>query len=231
MDVRILKLVHGQILPQLQDAEAARLEWLFQLVRCTCDLQSEPDAMAGELLEHVLAFDALKKSLMDTWQTIQGGRQLGVDDWLALAYLAKFKSVLKLQWDDGYKLIFDHFPALGQKISQVQEFIEGIPFAAAAALLEKDWEGNGKRPGFEMTALTYVMACGLIGIFGSSRLYQKAVECLAFDKAFLVVVLAGCCFKVSAIASRVDLGTWTDTQYACMSVLDTFGHLGETAWG
>jgi hypothetical protein len=227
----ILKLVHGQLLPQLRDPEATHLEQLFQLVRCTCDLQSEPDSLASELLERLHAFDALKKNLLEIRQAIQGGQQLAVDDWLVLSYLATLKRVLKDQWDDYYKIIFDHYPALGQEISRVQAFIEDMPFAAAATLLEKDWEHNGKRPGFEIAALTYVTACGLIGIFGSSRLYEKAADCLAFAKAFLVVVLAGGCFKVRAIASRVNIGDWADTQYACMSMLDNFAHLGETAWG
>ena len=36
--------------------------------------------------------------------------------------------------------------------------------------------------------------------------------------------------QVRTIASRVEIRTWTDTQYGCLSVLDGFAHLGETAW-
>lgn len=231
MDMSILRLVHSQILPRVADPEARQLDQLFKLVRCTCDLQSEPGTTASELLARLQAFDELTEPILEIRQNIQSGQRLALEDWLFLAYLATFKFVLRDRWDDCYMIIFDAYLALGQGINKVLAFIEDIPFAAAAALLEKDWDDNGKKPGFEMVALTYVRACGLIGVFGGSRLYERASECLTYEKEFLVLVLAGACFKVPAIASHVDIGTWTDTPYACMSVLDNFVHLGETAWG
>jgi hypothetical protein len=231
MDIRLLRLVHGQILPQIGDAEATRLEQIFQLVRSTGYVQTEPDSMASELLERLRASDRLEQFVVEIRRKIQGGNELAVADWLLLSYLATFKRVLEDQWDAIYTAIFEHYPALGGEINRVKALVEGIPFAAAVTLLEKYWDDNGKSPRFQMVALTYVTACGLITIFGGSRLYDKASECLALDKEFLVVILAGACFKVPAIAARVDIGTWTDSQYACMSVLDNFADLGETAWG
>lgn len=231
MDMRILRLVHGQLLPLVADIKAKQLERLLQLVQCTCDLQSEPGTTVNELLARLHDFDELKEPISEIRQNIQSGQKLAVYEWLLLSYLATFKWVLRDRWDDCYKIIFDAHPAIGQEIRMVLAFVDEIPFATAAALLEQDWEDNGKKRGFEMVALTYVWACGLMGIFGNSCLYEKASECLTYEKEFLVVVLAGACFKVPAIASRVNIGTWTDTQYACMSVLDNFVHLGDTAWG
>jgi hypothetical protein len=231
MDMRILRLVHGQIVPLVADTEARQLDQLFQLLRCTGDLQSEPGATASELLARLQVFDELTESLLKLHRNIQSGRRLAVEDWLSLTYLATLKFLLRDRWDDCYMIIFDAYPALGEGIKRVLAFIEDIPFAAGTALLEKDWDDNSKEPGFEMVALTYVRACGLIGVFGSSRFYERVSECLTYEKEFLVLLLAAACFKVPAIASQVDIGTWTDTQYACMSLLDNFVHLGETAWG
>ncbi len=231
MDMSILRLVHGQILPLVADADARQLEQLLQLLRCTSDMQSEPGTRANELLARLHAFGELKESITKICQNIQSAGRLAVNDWLFLSYLATFKCVLRDRWDDCYTTIFDAYPAIGQEIKRALAFIEEIPFAAAAALLEKDWKDNSKRPGFEMVALTYVRACGLIGVLGGTSLYEMVSQCLTYEKDFLVVVLAGACFKVSAIASRVNIGAWTDAQYACISVLDNFFHLGETTWG
>lgn len=231
VDMSILRLVHGQIVPRVADTEARQLDQLFQLLRCTCDLQSEPGATASELLARLQAFDELTEPILKLRRNIESGRRLAVEDWLFLAYLATFKFVLRDRWDDCYIIIIDAYPALGERIKRVLAFIEDIPFAAGTALLEKDWDVNGKEPGFEMIALTHVRACGLIGVLGGSRLYERVSECLTYEKEFLLVVLAAACFKVPAIASQVDIGTWSDSQYACMSILDNFVDLGETAWG
>jgi hypothetical protein len=230
MEISTLKLVHDQLLPQMDENEAKHLEQLLQLLRCTCDLQSEPGTMTPELLERVHAFEP-KGFFAEIRRTIYSGGQPRDSEWLAIAELATLKWILTERWDDFYAVIFEHDPMLGQEFSKVREFLEAIPFPAALALLERTWEYNANRPELNLAALACIAASGLLGVFGSSRLYEMAAACLAFEKEFLVVVLAGRCFKISAIASRVDIGTWTDTQYACMRVLDNFLHFGETAWG
>jgi hypothetical protein len=231
METSTLKLVHDQLLPQMDANEAKYLEQLLQVLRRTCDLQSEPGAMTPELLERVHAFGALKGFLAEIQRTIDSGRQPRDAGWLAVAELATLKWVLAERWDDFYAVIFDDDPLLGEEFSKVREFLETFPFPAALGLLERTWEYNANRPEFNMAALACIAASGLLGVFGSSRLLEMAAACLAFEKEFLVVVLAARCFKISAIASRVDIATWTDAQYACMRVLDNFVHFGETAWG
>jgi hypothetical protein len=236
MDMSILRLVHGQILPTVTAPETAgQLEQLLQLVRCTYDLQSEPAAMADELLQRLQDFGGVQEPVLKIIRDIQSGQRLAVPDWLLLCYLATFRWALQDRWDDCYTIIFDAYPPLGQQANRVAAFLEDVPFAGAVAVLEREWEDRGKRPGieprFEMVALTYVRVCGQMGIFGGGRLYEMVSGCLALNKEFLIVVLAAACFKVPAISSQVSLGSWTDAQYACMRVLDNFAHLGETAWG
>lgn len=76
---------------------------------------------------------------------------------------------------------------LGEEFSKVREFLETFPFPAALALLERSWEHKANKPEFNMAALACIAASGLLGVFGSSRLFEMAAACLAFEKEFLVV--------------------------------------------
>jgi hypothetical protein len=109
--------------------------------------------------------------------------------------------------------------------------IDRMPFAVALAQAAEEWTSNAESAAFEMVALSLIRSCGLIGVFGDAPLYRRAAGCLTFDKAFLVTFLAGACFKVRSVAARVNLGEWTDSQYACMRRLDHFEELGESSWG
>jgi len=231
MEMRLLRMVHEQILPKIADAEAKKLEQLLQLVECTCDLQSEPAAKAGDLLARLQAVNGLRESILEISRRLRSGLPPAIQDWLLLSYLAMLKWMLRDRWNDCYAIIFDAYRSLGEEIKGVLARIEDVPFADAMRLLETDWDSMMAKPGFDIAALLYVRACGLMGVFAGNRLYEKLSECLAYEMGFLVVVLAAACFKVKPIASRVDIGVWTDTQYGCMRLLDNFAQLGETAWG
>jgi hypothetical protein len=181
--------------------------------------------------ERLQAFEPLKPYVLQISRDIQLSTNPAVHDWLLLCYFATLKCVLTDRWDDCYAVIFDTYPDLGREVDQLLAVIEEIPFAAAITLLEREWQEDGKQPEFDIVALTFVRTGGMIGVFGGPRLYRRACEYLAYETQFLIAVLAAACFKVPALASRVNIGDWTDTQYSCMRVLDNFGHLGEATWG
>src|SRR5262249_28989299 len=149
-----------------------------------------------------------------------GGQRLAVQQWLLLSHMATFRWILRDRWGNFYTIISADYPSLGKEIQRVLALVEQIPMAEAMALLQRDWEDRQDGAGWEMAALSCVRACGLIGVLADRHLYDRITECLNYERGFLAVVLAAACFKVPAIASRIDLGTWTDTQYGCMRLLD-----------
>ena len=232
MDMRILTLAHGQVLQSLSDSLASiRTKQLFNLVEAVGDLQSEPNKNADPLFAALELFDKDQKNLLEISQQIQTGRNLTVDEWLRLCYLATLKRFFQEGWDDFHSVIFQADPRLGTKVNTLLAFIEDVPFSEALTLLEKNWAQTDRDTKFAIAALTYVRACALISVFGSYGFYQQISDLLAFDRNFLVVFLAAALFKTPEVASRVDTSEWTDSQYVCMSILDNFCHLGDTAWG
>ena len=228
MEMSLLRLVYGQTLPGMTEAEAQQLEQILQLVESTWDLHTEPDELAGDVLARLGALGGFSERVFEMRRDIDTGRTLTLYEWSLLSLIASFKWILQC---DAYSLILSAYPDVGEGIGRLLEVIERVPFAGAMTSLEEDWGDIGSKPEFDWVALTYIRACGRIEVFAGNDLYEKIAQCLAYNVSFLVVILAAACFKVPAIAARVDIGAWTDTQYACMRLLDNFVHLGETAWG
>jgi hypothetical protein len=232
MDMAIIRLVHGQILPVVEDTEAVELlNQLLHLVESAGNLQTQPSETAQEALDHFQRFNRSGEWLSRLSENIRGGQILSVHEWLCLCDLAALKFLLTSGWDDYYAVIFEAYSDLGTEARAALARIERVPFHAAVDILERDWDTCRRTAGFETVALSFVRASGRIGALGTTRLYQKVSDYLSFEREFLVVFLAAACFKAPAIASQAAIEKWTDSQYACMKLLDNFADLGDPAWG
>jgi hypothetical protein len=106
-----------------------------------------------------------------------------------------------------------------------------LPFSEGLQNLAKGWAEPGINNKYDIAALVYIRSCALINIYGEASLYEKVANNLEFDKKFLLVFLAAACLKVDGVASIIDISTWSDSQYACMFMMDTFHFLPGTSWG
>jgi hypothetical protein len=226
MEMRLLRLVHSYIVADTTGLGAERLEQILGLLELTWDLQSEPAEKASEVLARLRALD-------DAWlnqveQELKADPTFMPEKLLLFSYLATFKWLLQ---DESYSIILDAYPVLAGEMRRVAAWIDQIPFTETVQHVESNWDYVRSRSALELAAMTHLRACGRIEVFAGRTTYERVASRLTFKAGFLLVLVAASCFKVPAIASRVDIGQWEDSQYACMRILDHFADLGETAWG
>jgi hypothetical protein len=224
----LLRIVYSYILSGASHPESQQLEQLVQLLQDTWDLQSEPAEKADKVLGSLRSLKDLKTVLIEIRQQFGGGLMLSSQSLIVLSLVATFKWLLR---DEAYVPILEAFPALSKEMKRFSGLLDRAPLVEALDHLGRNWDQVRRETALELSAITCVRACGRSGIFAESEIYKKIAERLEFDAGFLVVIVAAACFKVPAIASRVDLGEWNDTQYACLRILDHFAELGDTAWG
>ena len=177
---------------------------------------------------HLRALDEIKVWVIEIRQEVDGDGTFAPQSLLLLSFLGTLKWLLR---DERYEPILEAYPALANEMQRVAAWIDQVPFAEAVEYLNRHWDHVRREPALELAAMTYLRVCSRIEVFAGRAIYEQIAARLKLDAGFLVVILAAACFKAPAIASRVDLGKWDDTQYACMRILDHFAELGDTAWG
>jgi len=233
MWTRVLDLIHIELTTSLADNQmkAQRLERICQLLKYTENLQSEPEETAPMLLNTAKQFFQEEQIIWELGNKLKTDKEISVDEWLLLSYLIMLREVLESGWEQFYKIIFSVYTELGYYLEKIRLFLRKLPFSEGLQKLAKRWAEPGINNKYDIVALVYIRSCALINIYGEVSLYEKVSNSLEFDKKFLLVFLAAACLKVDGVASIIDISTWSDSQYACMSMMDTFHFLPGTSWG
>jgi hypothetical protein len=232
MWTRVLDLIHIELTTSLADEmKAQRLERICQLLKYTENIQSEPAETAPMLLKRAKQFFQEEPIIWELGYKLKTDQEISVDEWLLLSYLIMLREVLESGWEQFYKIIFSVYTELGQSLEKIRLFLRKLPFSEGLQKLAKGWAEPGINNKYDIAALVYIRSCALINIYGEASLYEKVANNLEFDKKFLLVFLAAACLKVDGVASIIDISTWSDSQYACMFMMDTFHFLPGTSWG
>jgi hypothetical protein len=232
MWTRVLDLIHIELTTSLADEmKAQRLERICQLLKYTENIQSEPAETAPMLLKRAKQFFQEEPIIWELGYKLKTDKEISVDEWLLLSYLIMLREVLESGWEQFYKIIFSVYTELGQDLEKIRLFLRKLPFSEGLQKLAKGWAEPGINNKYDIAALVYIRSCALINIYGEASLYEKVANNLEFDKKFLLVFLAAACLKVDGVASIIDISTWSDSQYACMFMMDTFHFLPGTSWG
>ncbi len=232
MWTRVLDLIHIELTTSLADEmKAQRLERICQLLKYTENIQSEPADTAPMLLNTAKQFFQEEPIIWELGYKLKTDKEISVDEWLLLSYLIMLREVLESGWEQFYKIIFSVYTELGQDLEKIRLFLRKLPFSEGLQKLAKGWAEPGINNKYDIAALVYIRSCALINIYGEASLYEKVANNLEFDKKFLLVFLAAACLKVDGVASIIDISTWSDSQYACMFMMDTFHFLPGTSWG
>lgn len=232
MWTRVLDLIHIELTTSLADEmKAQRLERICQLLKYTENIQSEPADTAPMLLNTAKQFFQEEPIIWELGYKLKTDKEISVDEWLLLSYLIMLREVLESGWEQFYKIIFSVYTELGQYLEKIRLFLRKLPFSEGLQKLAKGWAEPGINNKYDIAALVYIRSCALINIYGEASLYEKVSNSLEFDKKFLLVFLAAACLKVDGVASQIDISTWSDSQYACMFMMDTFHFLPGTSWG
>ncbi len=232
MWTRVLDLIHIELTTSLADEmKAQRLERICQLLKYTENIQSEPAETAPMLLKRAKQFFQEEPIIWELGYKLKTDKEISVDEWLLLSYLIMLREVLESGWEQFYKIIFSVYTELGQSLEKIRLFLRKLPFSEGLQKLAKGWAEPGINTQYDIAALIYIRSCALINIYGETALYEKVANNLEFDKKFLLVFLAAACLKVDGVASIIDISTWSDSQYACMFMMDTFHFLPGTSWG
>jgi hypothetical protein len=232
MWTRVLDLIHIELTTSLADEmKAQRLERICQLLKYTENIQSEPADTAPMLLKRAKQFFQEEPIIWELGYKLKTDKEISVDEWLLLSYLIMLREVLESGWEQFYKIIFSVYTELGHYLEKIRLFLRKLPFSEGLQKLAKGWAEPGINNKYDIAALVYIRSCALINIYGEASLYEKVANNLEFDKKFLLVFLAAACLKVDGVASIIDISTWSDSQYACMFMMDTFHFLPGTSWG
>lgn len=231
MEGGILRIVHKQVASGTGPEAAAALNEALALLEAIREVQSQPSESAQMLQDSLRGSSAVDTLMSDVHRAVVEGRRLTPEDWLALTYFATMRAELQTRWDDVYSVVLDAFPGLRHEVNKLLDGLNVFPFSASIAALEENWPLYTSDMATIASVLTYIRAAGLSGVLGTDRLYKQLRILLSFHNHFLVVVLAGACFKVPAVAAETRPGDWDDSQYQCMRLLDNFADLGDAAWG
>ncbi|MBD2766823.1 hypothetical protein IC235_02825 [Hymenobacter sp. BT664] len=232
MWTRVLNLIHVDLTISLADQmKAQRLERIYQLLKYAESIQSEPAETAPMLLHTVEQFLQEEQIILGLGNKLKTDAEISVDEWLLLSYLIMLREVLESGWEQFYRIIFSVYPELGQCVEKVRFFLKKLPFSEGLQKLANGWAEPGIDNKYDLAALIYIRSCTLIDIYWQRSVYEKVSNFLDLDKSFLLVFLAAACLKIDGIASKTDISTWSDSQYACMFMMDTFHFLPGTSWG
>jgi hypothetical protein len=230
MWLRLLEPLSPPLLAVFEPEQARDLEVTAALLRRSGQLQAEPAENAEQLLRVSGEF-LDSKVVQRAADKLQGGAQLGIADWLLFSYLAAFVELLSSGWDGFYDPIFSAYPQLGQRMTEAFRMARSVPYEDGLARLEADWRTPTEDPRFDAAAVAFIGACTSIRKYGTIPLYERVSSLLVLDGEFLVVYLAAACLRLPGASDRVDIATWDDTQYACLSLLDNFKDLPGSSWG
>jgi hypothetical protein len=227
----ILKRLHGQLVAFIEEpAETRHLDIAFEFLISAAALGSDVQAMAPAYLTTASAFLEQAEQLEKVQGKISTAGPFSAAEWIYLSYLANIADLLRHEWEEFYESA--PLPEDVRKQGRAVLDLTGkVSFPQALQLLEKQWEDSALDLKTETAALLYVRACAMMDTYADASLYTKIAERLSVTNHFLVVYLAACCLKRAAVSARVEVSSWTDSQYACLMLMDTFFSLYGAAWG
>lgn len=228
----ILKRIHPEVTSFLDSpAEAHTAKLAFALLVNAEDLRSDGEVVNPTYTEAATNFVDREDYVETIRKKITSGDRMCLSEWLFLSYSASVFELLKREWDEFYGTSF--LSQNTQKITlSVLDILERISYEDALHNLEKQWASvPADDSKTDIAALLYVRACAVMGIYADPPFYEKVAKLLSFDNSFLVVYISAACLKLDGISRRVDISSWTSSQYACLMMTDTFYFLPGTAWG
>jgi|GEM_PF-3366591 len=232
MWTRVLDLIHIELTTSLADQmKVQRLERIFQLLKYTENIQSEPAEAAPMLLHTAKQFFQEEPVILELGNKLTTDTNIAVDEWLLLSYLIMVREVLESGWEQFYNIIFSVYTELGQYLEKILFFLKKLSFSEGLQKLAKDWPEPGINNQYDVAALVYIRSCALIHIYGEASVYEKVADNLAFDKEFILVFLSAACLKVDGVTSIIDISEWSDSQCTCLSMIDNFYFLPGASWG
>jgi hypothetical protein len=230
MWIHMLRRIQPEINRLVHEDEAQCLEDIVNLLASTeallSDVESErPGFMqvGGRLLARSSAIQSLAES-------ISMGRKLTSAELIYLSHLATLYKLLEDLMDEFRVTIFrdEEIKCL---ITDMYQLLEHIPFYQESERILVEWSNDRRTLIDDIAGLLYVRACATMGILVNSEFYERIAEDLSFTSPFIIVYLVASCIKINEITLRVDVGSWPDSQYTSMMLLDTFRFLPGTAWG
>lgn len=228
----ILEIIHIELKQSLTNQyKIERLDRIFELLKFTENIQSEPAETAPILLDTAKFFFDYQGVISEIGNRLKTKSELSVEEWLLLSYLVMLLESLESGWEQFYKIIFSVYKEVGQYVEKIRDFLRELPFSEGLQKLATEWTEPGTDTRFDIAALLYIRACALAKIYGNSSIYEKISNNLAFDKKFLLVFLSAACLKVDGVTSKIDISEWSDSQSACLSMMDNFYFLPGYSWG
>lgn len=230
MWTHILKRLHSEIVSPSLSSEGRPVDTIFALLVSATELGSDVQSMGNPYASSARNFIEQHENLRRIQARIEGPDGLEPEEWLYLSYAAGILDRLNSEWEELYEspLITREIQELGRV---VLDLLQNISFENALRKLETQWDEADVPAGFDVAALLYTRACAVLGLYASPSLYERISERLSFDNPFVIVYLAACCLKLDAVSLRIDVSAWTDAQYSCLMLMDTFCFLPGVAWG